>query len=60
MKASTYIEDGNFIDSFALGIGLSGKIFVDILEVGDSDVLLKLFVKDDIVVDQLNLTCKIL
>lgn len=56
----TYIKDRNFIDAFALGIRLSGKIFVDILEVGDGNILLKLFIEYDIVIDQLNLPCEIL
>ena len=59
-RRTTYIEDGNFVNSFALGIRLSGKIFVDILEVGDGDILFKFFVKDYIVVDKFDLACEIL
>lgn len=51
------IENGNFIDALALGIRLCGQILVDILEVGDSDVLLKLFVQDYIIIDEFDFTC---
>lgn len=59
-RRTTYIEDGNFVNSFALGIRLSGKIFVDVLEVRDGDILFKFFVKDNIVIDKLNLASEIL
>ena len=47
----TYIEDANFVDSLALSVRLCSEVLVDILEVGDCNILLELFVKDDVVVD---------
>ena len=56
----TYVKDGDFVDSFALGIRLGRQVLVDVLEVGDGDVLLELLVEDDVVVDEFDLASHVL
>ena len=56
----TYVEDGDFVDALFLVVRLSCQILVDVLEVGDRDVLLKLLIEDDIIIDELDLSCEII
>ena len=52
---STYIEDADFVNSLAFRVRLRCQVLVDVLEIGDCDVFLELFVEDDVVVNELNL-----
>ena len=56
---STYVQDGDFVDAFALCVRLSCEILVYVLEVGDGDILFELFIEDYVVVNELNLTSEV-
>ena len=47
----TYVEDGDLVNSFALGIRLSGQVFVNILEIRYGHILLKLLIENDVVIN---------
>lgn len=51
----TYSQNWKFVDSACFIVGLLDKILVDILEIGDSHVLLKFLIQHLSVVDQLYL-----
>ena len=60
MNYHTYIKDADFVYAFALGVRLRSQVLVDVFEVGNSHILLELLVYDNIVIDNLNLTCQVL
>ena len=53
---STYVEDRDLVDALALRIRLCGQVLVDVFEVRDRHILFELLVKDNIVVNELNLS----
>ena len=50
-QRGTYVEDGDLINPLALAVRLRGEVLVDVLKVRNCDVLLELFVQNNVVVD---------
>lgn len=50
----TYGQHRHLVDALVLFVGLQHQILVDVLEVGDGDVLLELVVQSDQVLSKLN------
>jgi hypothetical protein len=54
-KRETYGENGQFIDSLVFVIRLLHQVLIDILEVRDRNVFLKIFIKNLSIVNKFNL-----
>ena len=50
----TYVEDGDLVDSLALGIRLSGQVLVNILEIRYGHILFELLIENDVIVNKLD------
>ena len=55
----TYVENGDLVNSLALGIRLRGQVLVNVLEVRYGHILLELLIENNTVVNQLNTALEI-
>lgn len=47
----TYVQDGDLVNSFALGIRLGGQVLVNILEIRYGHILLKFLIENDVIIN---------
>lgn len=52
-------QQSDFVDTFALVVGLGDQVLENVLEVRDSDILLELLVVQDLVIDKFDFVARL-